>query len=43
MEPERRSVRSKELERIERKSKLFMAGVIVLVALGVALGVWLHR
>ncbi|HTT70307.1 MAG TPA: hypothetical protein VMG32_03710 [Anaeromyxobacteraceae bacterium] len=43
MEPERRSVRSKELDRVERKSKIFMASVIALVALGVALGVCLHR
>jgi len=43
MEQRRRGHPSKELERIERKSRLFMAGVIALVALGLALGLVLHR
>ncbi|HUK66031.1 MAG TPA: hypothetical protein VLV17_04335 [Anaeromyxobacteraceae bacterium] len=43
MDPERRGIPSKELERIERKSKLFMVAVILLVAIGVALGIWLRR
>jgi hypothetical protein len=43
MEPRRRGTPSKELDRIERKSQLFMVGVILLIAIGIALGVYLHR
>ncbi|HYS83230.1 MAG TPA: hypothetical protein VEM76_21180 [Anaeromyxobacteraceae bacterium] len=40
---DRRAVARSELARIERKALLFLAAVVVLLALGVGLGVWVVR
>ena len=43
MAVDRRTAARRELARVERKALLFLAGVIVLLALGIALGVLVLR